>query len=112
VQLLRLLFFNIKCQIKDKSKIHNNKSLEDVWDYSYSRVPYYGTNTPIDECYKCGYTGEFDCTSKGFSCPQCGNHEEGTLSVIRRVCGYLGSPDTRPFNKGKQEEVIRRVKHL
>lgn len=90
----------------------NKKALEDVWDYSYSRVPYYGTNTPIDECYKCGYTGEFDCTSKGFSCPQCGNHEEGTLSVIRRVCGYLGSPDTRPFNKGKQEEVIRRVKHL
>lgn len=90
----------------------NKKALEDVWDYSYSRVPYYGTNTPIDECYKCGYTGEFDCTSKGFSCPKCGNHEEGTLSVIRRVCGYLGSPDTRPFNKGKQEEVIRRVKHL
>lgn len=91
---------------------HNKKALEDVWDYSYSRVPYYGTNTPIDECYKCGYTGEFDCTSKGFSCPKCGNHEEGTLSVIRRVCGYLGSPDTRPFNKGKQEEVKRRVKHL
>lgn len=91
---------------------HNPKALEDVWDYSYDRVPYYGTNTPIDECYKCGYTGEFECTSKGFSCPKCGNHEEGTLSVIRRVCGYLGSPDTRPFNKGKQEEVMRRVKHL
>lgn len=91
---------------------HNPKALEDVWDYSYDRVPYYGTNTPIDECYKCGYTGEFECTSKGFSCPKCGNHEEGMLSVIRRVCGYLGSPDTRPFNKGKQEEVMRRVKHL
>lgn len=91
---------------------NNPKALEDVWDYSYDRVPYYGTNTPIDECYKCGYTGEFECTSKGFSCPKCGNHEEGTLSVIRRVCGYLGSPDTRPFNKGKQEEVMRRVKHL
>jgi len=91
---------------------HNPKALEDVWDYSYDRVPYYGTNTPIDECYKCGYTGEFECTSKGFFCPKCGNHEEGTLSVIRRVCGYLGSPDTRPFNKGKQEEVMRRVKHL
>ncbi|MDI6976700.1 anaerobic ribonucleoside-triphosphate reductase [Serratia sp. Se-RSBMAAmG] len=91
---------------------YNPKALEDVWDYSYNRVPYYGTNTPIDECYKCGYTGEFECTSKGFSCPKCGNHEEGTLSVIRRVCGYLGNPDTRPFNKGKQEEVMRRVKHL
>ncbi|MGE9552676.1 anaerobic ribonucleoside-triphosphate reductase [Erwinia amylovora] len=91
---------------------HNLKALEDVWDYSYSRVPYYGTNTPIDECYECGYTGEFSCTSKGFTCPKCGNHEPSRVSVTRRVCGYLGSPDARPFNAGKQEEVKRRVKHM
>jgi anaerobic ribonucleoside-triphosphate reductase len=91
---------------------HNLKALEDVWDYSYERVPYYGTNTPIDECYECGYTGEFECTSKGFTCPKCGNHDSAKVSVIRRVCGYLGSPDARPFNAGKQEEVKRRVKHL
>ncbi|GIU24063.1 anaerobic ribonucleoside-triphosphate reductase [Shewanella schlegeliana] len=91
---------------------NNVEALEDVWDYSYSRVPYYGTNTPIDECYDCGYTGEFSCTSKGFTCPKCGNHEPSRVSVTRRVCGYLGSPDARPFNYGKQEEVKRRVKHL
>ncbi|QYJ91393.1 anaerobic ribonucleoside-triphosphate reductase [Shewanella halotolerans] len=91
---------------------HNIEALEDVWDYSYSRVPYYGTNTPIDECYDCGFTGEFSCTSKGFTCPKCGNHEPSRVSVTRRVCGYLGSPDARPFNYGKQEEVKRRVKHL
>ncbi|NQZ92226.1 MAG: anaerobic ribonucleoside-triphosphate reductase [Moritella sp.] len=90
----------------------NIEALENVWDYSYSRVPYYGTNTPIDECYDCGFTGEFDCTSKGFTCPKCGNHDPKTVSVTRRVCGYLGSPDSRPFNSGKQEEVIRRVKHM
>ncbi len=91
---------------------HNLDALEDVWDYSYSRVPYYGTNTPIDECYECGFEGEFDCTSKGFTCPSCGNHNSATVSVTRRVCGYLGSPDARPFNSGKQEEVLRRTKHL
>lgn len=91
---------------------HNVEALENVWDYSYSRVPYYGTNTPIDECYECGYTGEFECTSKGFTCPKCGNHDSTKVSVTRRVCGYLGSPDARPFNDGKQEEVKRRVKHL
>ncbi|WP_338576827.1 anaerobic ribonucleoside-triphosphate reductase [Erwinia sp. E_sp_B01_1] len=91
---------------------HNLKALEDVWDYSHSRVPYYGTNTPIDECYECGFTGEFSCTSKGFTCPKCGNHDAARVSVTRRVCGYLGSPDARPFNAGKQEEVKRRVKHL
>ncbi len=90
----------------------NVEALENVWDYSYARVPYYGTNTPIDECYECGYTGEFSCTSKGFVCPKCGNHDSSKVSVTRRVCGYLGSPDARPFNFGKQEEVKRRVKHL
>lgn len=91
---------------------HNLKALEGVWDYSYSRVPYYGTNTPIDECYECGFHGEFDCTSKGFVCPSCGNSDAEKVAVTRRVCGYLGSPDSRPFNEGKQEEVKRRVKHL
>ncbi|VEI58240.1 anaerobic ribonucleoside-triphosphate reductase [Pasteurella multocida] len=91
---------------------HNLKALEDVWDYSYERVPYYGTNTPIDECYECGFSGEFECTSKGFTCPKCGNHDSEKVSVTRRVCGYLGSPDARPFNAGKQEEVKRRIKHL
>lgn len=91
---------------------HNLKALEDVWDYSYNRVPYYGTNTPIDECYECGFNGEFTCTSRGFTCPNCGNHDPARVSVTRRVCGYLGSPDARPFNAGKQQEVQRRVKHL
>ncbi|RJG47933.1 anaerobic ribonucleoside-triphosphate reductase [Motilimonas pumila] len=91
---------------------HNLEALENVWDYAYDRVPYYGTNTPIDECYDCGFSGEFSCTSKGFTCPSCGNHEPSRVSVTRRVCGYLGSPDARPFNDGKQAEVIRRVKHL
>lgn len=91
---------------------HNLEALENVWDYSYDKVPYYGTNTPIDECYECGFTGEFSCTSKGFTCPKCGNHDSSKVSVTRRVCGYLGSPDARPFNSGKQEEVKRRVKHL
>jgi len=91
---------------------NNLQALEDIWDYSYSRIPYYGTNTPIDHCFKCGFQGEFNCTHKGFSCPECGNHEEEQMSVIRRVCGYLGAPNSRPFNHGKQEEVLRRVKHL
>lgn len=90
----------------------NLDALEDVWDYSYNRIPYYGTNTPVDNCYECGYKGEFNCTSKGFECPQCGNHNPKKCAVIRRVCGYLGAPNARPFNAGKQEEVKRRVKHL
>lgn len=91
---------------------HNLKALEDIWDYSYDRVPYYGTNMPIDHCFECDFQGEFTCTSKGFLCPACGNNKEETISVTRRVCGYLGAPNSRPFNRGKQEEVKRRVKHM
>lgn len=91
---------------------HNLEALENVWDYSYYRVPYYGTNTPIDECFKCGFKGEFYCTSRGFTCPKCGNRDPQTVSVTRRVCGYLGNPDSRPFNTGKQAEMEKRVKHM
>lgn len=90
---------------------HNLQALEDLWDYSYSRVPYFGVNQPVDVCYACGFEGEFAATSKGFVCPSCGNHDPEQCQTVRRVCGYLGAPDTRPFNAGKQEEVKRRVKH-
>lgn len=92
--------------------VKNPEGLEAVWDYTADKVPYFGTNTPIDECYKCGYKGEFTASTEGYRCPSCGNNEEGTVSVIRRVCGYLSSPDARPFNYGKQEEIKRRVKHM
>ena len=36
---------------------HNLKALEAVWDYSYDKVGYLGTNIPIDHCYKCDYDG-------------------------------------------------------
>lgn len=94
------------------SMVDNLEALEDVWDYSYYHTPYYGTNTPIDRCYECGFKGEFDCTSKGFVCPKCGNHDSKKYQVTRRVCGYLGNPDGRPFNEGKQSEMTKRVKHL
>ncbi len=91
---------------------HNLKALERIWDYAMERVPYFGTNTPVDSCGKCGFMGEAKATAEGFTCPQCGNRDSSSLSVTRRVCGYLGSPNARPFNAGKQKEVIRRVKHL
>jgi ribonucleoside-triphosphate reductase len=91
---------------------NNLEALEDVWDFSYDHVPYYGTNTPVDKCHECGYAGEFTATSKGYECPKCGNTDSKKMNVIRRVCGYLGEPGSRPFIFGKQEEVQRRVKHL
>ncbi len=91
---------------------HNLKALEQIWDYAVEHVPYFGTNTPVDSCGKCGFMGETKTTENGFACPDCGNTDSASLSVTRRVCGYLGSPNSRPFNAGKQKEMIRRIKHF
>lgn len=91
---------------------NNTKALETVWDYAISNLAYFGTNTPADKCMACGFEGEFTIDSHGFSCPNCGNNDSKTINVIRRVCGYLGAPNARGFNRGKNLEVQHRVKHM
>lgn len=91
---------------------NNLKGLETVWNYAMSKLDYFGTNTPSDKCLQCGFEGEFRIDSEGFHCPKCENNDSKTMSVIRRVCGYLGSPNSRGFNHGKNREVQRRVKHM
>ena len=90
----------------------NPKALEAVWDYAYDKIGYLGTNTPIDQCFKCGFKGEFTATAKGYECPECGNHNPATCDVVKRLCGYLGNPNKRPMVHGRQEEIIHRKKHI
>lgn len=91
---------------------HNLKALEAVWDYSYDKVGYLGTNIPIDHCYECGFDGDFDTTAQGYQCPHCGNHNPKTVDVVKRTCGYLGNPVQRPVIKGRYQEMCARVKHM
>ncbi|WP_083259712.1 anaerobic ribonucleoside-triphosphate reductase [Cellulosimicrobium cellulans] len=90
----------------------NPRALEAVWDYAYDRVGYLGTNTPIDRCYACGFTGDFEPTARGFACPGCGNTDPRTCDVVKRTCGYLGNPQQRPMVHGRHVEISSRVKHL
>ncbi|MFW3387984.1 UNVERIFIED_CONTAM: anaerobic ribonucleoside-triphosphate reductase, partial [Kocuria sp. CPCC 205274] len=90
----------------------NPDALETVWDYALSKLNYFGTNTPSDKCLMCHYEGEFKIDSEGFHCPKCSNNDSKSMSVIRRVCGYLGAPNSRGFNRGKNLEVQHRVKHM
>ncbi|WP_430867752.1 anaerobic ribonucleoside-triphosphate reductase [Demequina aurantiaca] len=90
----------------------NPRALEAVWDYSYDRIGYLGTNTPIDRCFACGYAGDFDPTARGFECPECGNADPRTCDVVKRTCGYLGNPQQRPMVHGRHAEIASRVKHL
>ncbi|QNR08805.1 anaerobic ribonucleoside-triphosphate reductase [Macrococcoides canis] len=91
---------------------HNLKALETVWDYSYDKVGYLGTNLPIDKCFECGFEGEFNATAHGFMCPHCHNTNPETTDVIKRTCGYLGQPLKRPMIKGRHKEIQSRVKHM
>lgn len=99
--------------IETDSLKNNLEAVYEILKYAKSvGIHYMGINQPVDKCHKCGYTGEFLATEDGFTCPQCGNHDSTQMNVIRRVCGYLSQPDARPFNSGKQKEVMARVKHM
>lgn len=91
---------------------HNLKALEAVWDYSYDKVSYLGTNIPIDHCRKCDFRGDFKTTATGYQCPECGNDDPTTVDVVKRTCGYLGNPVQRPTIEGRHKEMCARVKHL
>lgn len=83
-----------------------------MWDYSYDKISYLGTNTPIDRCFECDFSGEFNATAKGYECPTCGNTNPETCDVVKRLCGYLGQPLKRPVIHGRHEEMISRKKHI
>ena len=67
-------------------------------------IPYFAVNVPNDTCLDCGFTDEFDD-----HCPMCGSKN---IQQLRRVTGYLTGNYTTAFNKGKQQEVSMRVKHM
>lgn len=97
--------------VETPNLINNMKALESLINYAYEHIPYFGINQPVDHCYKCNFDGEFAVDKDGFHCPVCENRDEDTISVIRRVSGYLGNPSSRGFNKGKQQECCQRIKH-
>lgn len=95
--------------------IHNVEALEEIIRYAYDKCHYFGVNVSSDRCFKCGYLGQMtalDETNNNFECPQCGNTDNDQMSVIRRLCGYLGSLSERPTVDGKMKEMATRVKHF
>ena len=86
-----------------------------VMRHIYDHIMYAELNTKSDYCEVCGYDGEIKAVPDEagklvWECPNCGNRDLNKLSVVRRVCGYLGG--ATGFNQGRTQEIAERVLHL
>lgn len=85
-----------------------------VMKFIYDNIMYAELNTKSDYCMQCGYDGEIKIIDDEngkliWECPNCGNHDQHTMSVARRTCGYIG---TQFWNQGRTQEIKDRVLHL
>ena len=84
---------------------HNIQALETLVNYAMDKdLPYFAINVPNDQCMNCGY-----CDEMNDECPMCGSKN---IKRLRRVTGYLTNDYKTAFNRGKQDEVEHRVKHV
>lgn len=64
-----------------------------VMKHIYDTTLYAELNTKSDYCMKCGYDGEIkivnDDNKLVWECPNCGNRDERTMNICRRVCGRI-----------------------
>lgn len=89
----------------------NTDAVMQVIQHIYERIIYAEINFESDVCGKCKYEGVMDNDPETLNwiCPQCGNDDQLTLSVVRRTCGYLGETE---WTDGRKLDILNRVKHL
>lgn len=94
---------------------NNIPAVLEVMKHIYNHITYAELNTKSDFCEVCGYDGEIKAVENEagkliWECPNCGTRELNKMSVVRRVCGYLGG--ATGFNQGRTQEIKERVLHL
>ena len=94
--------------------MNNIEAVLSVMSYIYDNIMYAELNTKSDYCQKCGYSGEIQIVNDEegklvWECPECGNHDQDTMNVARRTCGYIG---TQFWNQGRTQEIKERVLHM
>ena len=90
---------------------NNIPAILEVFKHMYDTIIYSEINFESDVCGVCKYTGAMhaDEETLDWYCPQCGNNDQNSLSVIRRTCGYLGETI---WSEGRKKDILNRVKHL
>lgn len=82
----------------------------------YDNITYAEINTKSDYCHVCHYEGEAVLVDNGsgklvWECPNCKNQDARKMTVVRRVCGYLGEA-ARGMNQGRLGDIHDRVLHV
>lgn len=92
---------------------HNIPAVISIIQFIYENIMYAELNTRNDYCQECGFEGEIlvvkDDEKLVWECPHCGNRDQGTMNVVRRTCGYIGS---QYWNQGRTQEINERKLHL
>ena len=92
---------------------HNIPAVITLIQFIYENIMYAELNTKSDYCAKCGFDGEIEVKGEDgnlyWQCPNCGNTDKDTLTVVRRTCGYIG---TNFWNEGRTQEIRDRVVHM
>ncbi|MEI5907949.1 anaerobic ribonucleoside triphosphate reductase [Bacillus spongiae] len=93
--------------IESDGNLVNNLSAIDqlVKAMHANHIGYGSINHPVDYCKNCSYSGIINQ-----ECPVCHTTEEGDISRIRRITGYLVG-DMSKWNSAKKQEEKNRVRH-
>jgi ribonucleoside-triphosphate reductase len=100
----------------ETANLQNNiPAVESIMQFIYDHIMYAELNCKSDYCQKCGYDGEIIIKQDEkdghhfFECPQCGNTDEDSMNIARRVCGYIS---TNSMNEGRMQDVANRYVHM
>src|SRR5699024_10542066 len=89
---------------------HNIKALEAVWDYSYDKISYLGTNIPIDHCRLCDFKGDFKTTKTEYQCPDCVNNDPKKVDEVKKKYDYYNNRVKIHNKRRRQKEVYATIK--
>lgn len=94
---------------------NNPSTIVELIQYAHELgIEYQGFNIRNDKCFECNHEGEmnYDLDTNKYTCPVCGNNNQSRLSVISRLCGYLGNLEERKSVKGRMSEIKNRSIHI